>query len=263
MGNQTMPLKWPAKAISEALQPLLTGLRVQVLAEVDSTNSELMRRARAGASDPLLLVAECQSAGRGRLGRVWHSSAGAALTFSLGLMLGPRDWAGLSLAVGVSLAESLQAAGGPMTGLKWPNDLWLDGRKLAGVLIETAVSGRAPQDPRYCVIGVGINIAPLSAHGLSTAPAWLQECRPGVDAAQVLQELAVPLLQSLQLFEAQGFAPFQARFAARDVLRDRAVQLSDGTQGRACGVDSGGALLVHTAAGMKVITSSEVSVRPC
>ncbi|MGZ7242464.1 biotin--[acetyl-CoA-carboxylase] ligase, partial [Streptococcus pyogenes] len=75
--------------------------------EVDSTNSELMRRARAGHVDPVLLVAEQQSAGRGRMGRSWASRAGDSLTFSLGLPLQPADWSGLSLAVGVAVAESL------------------------------------------------------------------------------------------------------------------------------------------------------------
>ena len=128
---------WPCDAIRDALAPLLPGCRVEVLAEVASTNSELMRRARDGQTEPTLLVAERQTAGRGRLGRAWHSGRGDALTFSLGLPLAPADWSGLSLAVGVSVAESLH----PQLRLKWPNDLWLDDRKLAGILIETASSG--------------------------------------------------------------------------------------------------------------------------
>jgi len=116
---------WPAEDIWQSCVPLLPALTVEVLKEVDSTNSELMRRARAGQTDPVLLVAESQTAGRGRLGRQWHSQAGDALTFSLGLMLHPADWSGLSLAVGLSVVESLD----PMTcgcfttqsgGLNWP-----------------------------------------------------------------------------------------------------------------------------------------------
>ena len=89
--------------------PLLPGFTVEVVPEVDSTNSELMRRARAGRTEPVLLVAERQSAGRGRLGRSWNSKQGDSLMFSLGLPLAPADWSGLSLAVGVSLAESLDS----------------------------------------------------------------------------------------------------------------------------------------------------------
>jgi len=245
-------------AISEAVSPRLPGFTVEVLPQVDSTNTELMRRARAGLLEPVLLVAEQQTAGRGRLGRGWASQAGDSLTFSLGLPLAPNDWSGLSLAVGVSLVESLD----PRVRLKWPNDLWLDDRKLAGILIETASFGEGPQARRYAVVGVGINIARRDAAGLSTPPAWLQELLPGIAAGEALGRVAAPLVQAVQAFETFGFAPFQARFNARDALRDRAVVLSDGSAGTAHGTTERGALLVHTAAGMTTVTSSEVSVRP-
>lgn len=278
-------MNWPAEAVWEAVAPLLPGFTVEVLPQVDSTSTELMRRARAGQAEPVLLVAEQQTAGRGRLGRSWHSgpsgdgpprdasdpsggsaaalaaSVGAplpALTFSLGLPLAPADWSGLSLAVGVSLAESLH----PDIRLKWPNDLWLDDRKLGGILIETASSGQAGQAHRYAVVGVGINLGPREAAGLSTAPAWLRELMPGCKAGQVLLRVVPGLVQTLLAFQDFGFAPFQARFNARDALRDRPVVLSDGTAGTAHGASESGALLVHTAGGMKPITSSEVSVRP-
>lgn len=251
-------MNWGAEAIWEAVHAQLPGFTVEVLPQLDSTNSELMRRARAGRSEPVLLVAEQQTAGRGRLGRGWSSAAGESLTFSLGLPLAPQDWAGLSLAVGVSIAESLH----PAIQLKWPNDLWLQDRKLGGILIETASFGEAAAQRRYAVIGIGINIVPRPAAGLSTPPAWLAEVLPGVDAAGALQRLAPPLVAALLGFEAEGFRPFQARFQARDALRDRPVALSDGQAGTAHGVTEAGALLVHTAAGMQTITSSEVSVRP-
>jgi BirA family biotin operon repressor/biotin-[acetyl-CoA-carboxylase] ligase len=217
-----------------------------------------MRRARAGQAEPVLLVAERQTAGRGRLGRAWHSAAGDSLTFSLGLPLAPADWSGLSLAVGVSLAESLH----PAVRLKWPNDLWVDGRKLAGILIETASFGDGAAGRRQAVIGVGINIAPREADGLSTPPAAVRELLPDADAAAVLQRLVPALVRDVLGFEQAGFAPFHARFDARDALRDRAVTLSDGTAGTAHGVGEDGSLLVHTAAGLHAVGSSEVSVRP-
>jgi BirA family biotin operon repressor/biotin-[acetyl-CoA-carboxylase] ligase len=250
---------WPAEAIWEAVAPQLPGFTVEVLPEIDSTNSELMRRARAGASEPVLLVAEQQTAGRGRLGRGWVSQAGESLTFSLGLSLAPADWAGLSLAVGVALAESLH----PKVQLKWPNDLWIADRKLGGILIETAsFADAAAGARRYAVVGVGLNILPRPAQGLSTPPAALAELLPRLQAGDALLRLAQPLVAALQAFESFGFAPFQARFQALDALRDRAVTLSDGTVGTAHGVTEAGALLVHTAAGMQTVTSSEVSVRP-
>ncbi len=251
-------MNWPAEVIWDAVAPLLPGFTVEILPEIASTNTELMRRARAGRCEPVLLVAEQQTAGRGRLGRGWQSAAGASLTFSLGLTLAPPDWSGLSLAVGASVAEALH----PSIRLKWPNDLWLDDRKLAGILIETASFGGERDAGRHAVIGIGLNIAPRPADGLSTPPAALRELLPHVDAALALQLLAEPLVRDLLLFQQAGFAPFQARFAARDALQGRPVTLSDGTAGLAQGVDAAGSLLVHTAAGPRAVSSSEVSVRP-
>nr|MDP2192020.1 biotin--[acetyl-CoA-carboxylase] ligase [Rhodoferax sp.] len=258
-------IRWSAEAIWEAVVPELPGFTVEVLPQIDSTNSELMRRARAGRLEPVLLVAEQQTAGRGRLGRDWHSDAGAgankamsgSLTFSLGLPLSPLDWSGLSLAVGVSLVQSLH----PDLRLKWPNDVWLHERKLAGILIETVSLGNTAAT-RYAVVGVGINIKEPEATGLATPPAWLGEVLPGVDAPQALLRIAAALVRALKAFEVHGFAPFQTGFNERDALGGLTVTLSDGTTGVAQGVDRVGALRVHTAQGLKKISSSEVSVRP-
>jgi len=275
--SEPNPIRWPAEALWEALAPSLPGFTVEVLPQIDSSNTELMRRFRGSPTaeprpEPLLLVAEQQTAGRGRLGRQWQSRRGDSLTFSLGLPLAPADWSGLSLVAGVSVADSLEpltGGGKPRIGLKWPNDLWLSTpqgeRKLAGILVETA----SWEGIRYVVIGIGINIRALapdpSAPGAALPaipPGGLQELLPGLDAPATLLRIIPPLVQAVQAFERFGFAPFQARFAARDVLAGRAVQLSDGGTGTAHGVSENGALLVHTAAGMKEITSSEVSVRP-
>lgn len=248
-------MNWPAEAIWEAVAPLLPGFTVEVLPQVDSSNTELMRRARAGRREPILLVAERQTAGRGRLGRAWQSAPGESLTFSLGLPLAAADWSGLSLAVGVSVAENLHEA----IRLKWPNDLWLQDRKLGGILIETASGGAGE---RYAVIGIGLNVAPRQADGLSTPPACVRELLPQADAAALLGRVAPALVRDVLAFQQSGFRAFQARFAARDVLRGRSVALSDGTAGVAQGVGEDGSLLVHTAAGLQAVGSSEVSVRP-
>ena len=250
-------MRWPAEAVWEQVSPLLPGFTVEVLPEIDSTNTELMRRARAGRLEPVLLVAERQSAGRGRLGRQWLAAPEASLTFSLGLVLAPADWSGLSLAVGATIAEALHGD----IQLKWPNDLWVRDRKLAGILIETAAPPEGGPG-RYTIVGVGINLDAPAGDGYSTPPTGLRELLPDAQAGDVLLRLAQPLVRTLQAFEQFGFAPFHARFAARDALSDRAVRLSDGTAGTAHGVDEQGALLVHTAAGMKAVASAEVSVRP-
>jgi BirA family biotin operon repressor/biotin-[acetyl-CoA-carboxylase] ligase len=266
-------LSGAAEAVWEAVAPTLPGFTVEVLPEIDSTNSELMRRARNGQWEPVLLLAHKQTAGRGRLGRQWISDLGApqqggagntqsflpstSLTFSLGLPLAPFDWSGLSLAVGLSVAGSLH----PDIRLKWPNDLWLHGRKLGGILIETANIG-ASSGSRYAVVGMGLNLSAPAAAGLSTPPAGLAEVWPGVTAAQALVRLAPALVQTLQVFAQQGFAPFQARFNAVDALAGLGVTLSDGTTGLAQGVDASGALRVQTATGWQCVSSAEVSVRP-
>lgn len=268
-------IDWPTAALTQTLAPLLPGFGIEVLAQVDSTNSELMRRARAGNLAPTLLVAEQQTEGRGRLGRSWVSTAdgGAAsgLTFSLGLPLAPQAWSGLSLAVGLALAESLDPGNALGLRLKWPNDLLRLQRKLAGVLIETsacsgpneaAAGGDLPAS-RFAVVGVGLNItapqAPLGA--LRTPAAWLGELLPGCTAPAALARVAAPLAHALLAFERYGFAPWQARFAARDALLGQAVELADGSSGVACGVCARGLLQVRTASGVQAIESSEVSLR--
>jgi|LauGreDrversion4_2_1035121.scaffolds.fasta_scaffold21956_4 BirA family biotin operon repressor/biotin-[acetyl-CoA-carboxylase] ligase len=290
-------MRWPAEAIWEAVSPRLPGFTVEVLPEIGSTNTELMQRARAGRTEPLLLVAERQTAGRGRLGRQWHSQAATggaadtqagggpdlpALTFSVGLPLAPRDWSGLSLAVGLALAQALDPVGERIS-LKWPNDLWVQGRKLAGILVETAAfpepvarrdggrvlpSGVARTTVeggpagRYTVVGVGINLSLPAATGLSTPPAALRQWWPQAQAGQVLGLVAPALIEALLAFEQEGFAPLQAAYAARDLLREQPLRLSDGTEGRGLGVDASGALRLATADGVQVVTSAEVSVRP-
>lgn len=277
------PLHWGAEALWQQLRALLPGLSVEVVERCSSTNTALLERARvvlrpdadsaealvqrsvesaafgrrAADVQPCLLVAEHQTGGRGRLGRGWQSSPGASLTFSLAMPIERADWSGLSLAVGLSVAQSLH----PDIRLKWPNDLWWYDRKLAGILIETASRGEASAS-RYVVIGVGLNLLAPDATGLSTAPVGLAELLPGVDAAQALLRIAAPLVQTVQRFEAHGFAPFQNAFNLRDALAQLPVTLSDGLQGVAQGVDTSGALMVATVQGVQRITSAEVSVRP-
>ena len=291
-------LSWGAEALWQELQPMLPGLSVEVVHRTQSTNTALLERARAvpdsqpGGLDaivrrsvessafgrraidlqPCLLVAEHQSAGRGRQGRVWQSVAGASLTFSLAMPLAAADWSGLSLAVGVALCEALDglATGSPdlHMGLKWPNDLWLmngpngapaTGRKLGGVLIETVAAG----SQRLVIVGIGLNVQAFAADTLNTGFACVHELDPTATAPSVLARIAPPLVQAMKLFEREGFAGFAERFAARDMLRGQAVTTTqpDAPQGIARGVSPQGALLVQTEGGMVSVSSGEVSVR--
>jgi BirA family biotin operon repressor/biotin-[acetyl-CoA-carboxylase] ligase len=193
-------------------------------------------------------------------------------------MLRPADWSGLSLAVGLSVVESLDPQNTLGLGLKWPNDVWVPHEtkqwaKLAGILIETATTQK---DERYCVIGVGINITKPNAQDLSTPAIGLRDLLDEVatkasateavfvppTAPQALALIARPLLAAVLAFESKGFAPSQAAFQQSDVLRDMPVTLSDGRQGIARGVDNTGVLRVETPQGMQLIHSTEVRVRP-
>ncbi len=316
MSHAEHHLQWGADALWESLAPLLPGISVEVHSRVESTNTRLLDRARAlggnpdapvtrpgeldallqpertrhgrraGDTSPCLLVAEAQTRGRGRLGRDWVSSAGASLTFSLSMPLAPQQWGGLSLAVGLALAEALDArplaalrdersphhgTGGsasPHIALKWPNDLWLvdglgHGRKLGGVLIETVSVGNS----RMCVVGVGLNVAPqpdggIGTEGLAHGYACLQELDPLASAPRALAAVARPLVLALRRFESEGFAPSVAAYARRDLLRGQRVCTSapEVLEGVAEGVDEQGALCVRSG-GLHRVVSGEVSVR--
>lgn len=246
----------------------LPGLRLEVAAELGSTNHTLVERVRQagrdGATDfcPTVLVAERQTQGRGRLGRVWQSAPGASLTFSLALPLVRADWSGLSLAVGLAVAQALDASG-QRIGLKWPNDLWLrdgpgQGRKLVGILIEGLALGAS----RVAVIGIGVNIQPQP----DPAYAAVSELDPQATAPQTLARLLPHLAATLAQFEAGGFARLASAYAQRDLLRGLLIHTTDSRcpQARALGVDDDGALRVADPSSGQVlrIVSGEVSVRP-
>ena len=299
MSDTEQPLSWGAEALWQQLQPLLPGISVEVLARAESTNTILIERARhsggqrdapvsrpgefdpldgprtphgrrSGDTQPCLLVAEHQTRGRGRMGRTWQSARGASLTFSIGLPLAPADWSGLSLAVGVALADALDPPAPGIDariGLKWPNDLWLvdplnplGGRKLGGVLIETVPVG----DRRMCVVGVGLNVLPQSLDDLSTGYACLAELDARMTAPQALALVAPALVRALQQFQSEGFARFASAFARRDLLAGRAVSTSlpDLPEGVAEGVDERGALRVSVGGSVRALVGGEISVRP-
>ena len=262
------------------------GLNVDVVEELGSTNTELMERGRKGQTWPTVLVAARQTAGRGRRGRDWLARPGDALTFSVGLALPfdttPGGAGALSLAVGLSLAQAIdrglqarhvrnEGPAMPPLGLKWPNDLWLGGRKLGGVLIEATPAPGLSEGSRWVVVGVGLNIHPGDAPPGSS---WLDASQPPrLHAGEVWHWVTPALLEAMRAFIHAGFAPLQAAWRDRDVLQGRTVQLwtrpgqAPGTGhepdqiGLAQGVDEGGALLVHTDEGLRRWSSGEVSVR--
>jgi len=240
-----------------------SGVAVEVVRETGSTNADLMARA-AQLDAPLLLVAENQTAGRGRAGRSWLSSPEGSLTFSLAWRFGggPQALSGLPLAIGVALAETLGTLGQHVQ-LKWPNDLLKDGDKLAGILVETQ---SAPGGGVWCVIGIGLNLLmpdEMEAQlGRSAAGVpWLARMERDELMAALLDGLAAALRE----FTAHGFAAFSARWNLRHAWQGQTVILLDNGavlhEGRAAGVDDSGRLLLDTDAGRIAILAGDVSLR--
>jgi BirA family biotin operon repressor/biotin-[acetyl-CoA-carboxylase] ligase len=262
-----------AESLWQQIEPWLPGWSVEVVAELDSTNTRLMARLRGDAS-PALLVAARQTRGRGRMGRQWQSAAADSLTFSLALPLAPADWSGLSLAVGVAVAQALDpqadAGAAPRILLKWPNDLFLGdspgrGRKLGGVLIETVAVG----DSRVAVVGVGINLRPIDVVAAATGVASLAELGETGSAGAVLLRIVPALVRALLDFESQGFARFANAWRDRDLLAGQSVSTTSAElpAGRADGVDAVGALRIVVdgdpggAAVVRLLYAGDVSVR--
>ena len=241
-----------------------SGVAVEVVAETGSTNADLLARVQH-LSAPLLLIAEHQTAGRGRAGRSWLSAPGHSLTFSLAWRLpgGPQRLTGLPLAVGTALAETLGRLGQPVA-LKWPNDLLKDGDKLAGILVETQA---APDGATWAVIGIGLNLVlpdELEARIGRTVAAvpWLARMDRDALVAALLDGLAA----ALDEFARAGFAAFSARWNLLHAYQGEPVVILDRGavlhEGLAAGVDDAGRLLLDTADGRIAVLAGDVSLRP-
>ena len=240
---------------------------VDSLVECDSTSSELLRRAECGAPAGTVIVADRQSAGRGRRGRQWLSAPEASLTFSLLWRFSgpPSQLSGLSLAVGVGLAKALERLGAQGVCLKWPNDVLLrqsDGfAKLAGILIELASDRRGSQ----VVIGIGINLQkpegdlPQPAAGLNLAFAVLPERH------ELLAGILLAVAEALERVAVNGFFGLKNEWQARHAWQGQPVQLladeAEPLLGRCLGADDDGALLLETVNGIQRILSGDVSLR--
>jgi BirA family biotin operon repressor/biotin-[acetyl-CoA-carboxylase] ligase len=242
---------------------LSAPITVEVVDETGSTNADLLARA-ASLGGPLMLAAMSQTAGRGRAGRSWLSAPGSALTFSLAwpFPAGVAALAGLPLAVGVALAETLKKLGVPAQ-LKWPNDVLRDGAKLAGILVETTAR---PQGGVWAVIGIGLNLDLPDALerqiGREVASAtWLARMDRDTLMATLLESLAA----ALDRFSREGFLPFCARWNLLHAWQGEPVSIVDQGQvlqeGTAAGVDERGQLLLDTAHGRQAVIAGDVSLR--
>jgi BirA family biotin operon repressor/biotin-[acetyl-CoA-carboxylase] ligase len=263
MRSMNHPLS--AQRIAASRRASALPLKIEVVAETGSTNADLLARL-AGLQSPLALAAERQTAGRGRAGRPWHSEPGATLTFSLAWKFDQplHALAGLPLAVGVAIAETL-ARFGVDARLKWPNDVLKDGSKLAGILIETAAAGPASHAGIWAVIGIGINIAVTQGmvQRIGRPAADMPALRD--DRNALMGALLDSLTDALLQFEADGFAAFAPRWNLLHAYAGMPVAILDRGrvlhEGRADGVDHSGCLLLHTAAGRIAVMAGDVSLR--
>lgn len=229
-----------------------------------STNTLLLERAAAGAASGTVLISDEQTAGRGRRGRSWMSSPEHSLTFSLlWKFAGKPQLGGLSLAVGVAIARALEDLGGAGIGLKWPNDVWLFGRKLGGVLIEVLFDATHTG----AVIGIGLNLRHDSAWraAIDQPCAALEEAITVPLREELLAALLRRLAETLDLFALEGFPAIRNDWATRNALRDLPVRVEseNGEHVGVCeGVAADGALELRQACGAHLlITAGDVSLR--
>jgi len=232
-----------------------------------STNSELLELAASGAQHGTVLVCEEQTAGRGRRGRSWQSIRGGSLAFSLLWRFAPGAPmpVGLSLAVGVAVAEALDGLGVSDVRLKWPNDVLIGGQKLAGILVELApTSVAAPA----AVIGIGVNVrlpadfqVPGEIGAIDLSRAMLQPPSRETLLAHLLRGLG----WTLDEFALTGIAASRERWLQRAAYLGEPVRLLSDyaapVAGTFAGVDDEGAALIETEGGMKRILSGELSMR--
>ena len=243
--------------------------RVDTAWTLGSTNTVLMERPNPPVGSGEALLAEYQTAGRGRRGRTWVAPPGGAICLSSSWMFGevPRDLGALGLVIGVCALEALQRLGVAGIGLKWPNDLLIDDRKLGGILIELRAESAGPA---CVIIGIGLNVAlgpalleQIGAMGLAPidlASAGLK----GTGRNAVAAELISAFVQGLLDFEQSGLKPFVQKWMVADALRGRPVTVmatEGATKGVARGIDLEGAFLVETPRGLLRFITGDVSVR--
>jgi len=243
-------------------QLTVAGIDVEVAGAVDSTNARLVS---SGARHGQALVAEAQTAGRGRRGRGWQSPPGCGLYLSLAWHFesGLAGLAPLSLVVGLTVAETLGRTEPARVKVKWPNDLFIDDAKLGGCLVEL---GGAAEGPCRAIIGVGINLFRTPAMA-DIDQAWTALEDHGVVSERnaLAAALIEVLADALARFDRDGFDPFLARWPQFDAVLDRPVRIvrGDGSEiaGVARGIDRQGQLKLEMAGKTRAVASGEVSLR--
>ncbi|MHB9807872.1 bifunctional biotin--[acetyl-CoA-carboxylase] ligase/biotin operon repressor BirA [Pantoea ananatis] len=243
----------------------LSQADIAVIPVIDSTNQYLLERMHSLPSGSVCL-AEYQQAGRGRRGRHWFSPFGANLYMSMYWRLeqGPAAAMGLSLVIGIIMAETLRSLGAQDVRVKWPNDIYLHDRKLAGILVElTGKTGDAAQ----IVMGAGINLAMRTAEAAQINQGWinLQEAGVTINRNELAATLINRLREALLVFEQEGLTPFVTRWAELDNFINRPVKLLIGERevhGIARGIDNQGGLQLEQDGKIQSWVGGEISLRP-
>lgn len=247
------------------------AFHLEILDTVESTNSLLLQRSsikkNAGELSIAVLATELQTGGRGRRGREWHSGLGDGLTFSLvwRFQQGANLLSGLSLAVGVAIARVLRSSGVEDAALKWPNDVLIDGRKIAGILIELQGDMLGPTT---AVIGIGINLKLSDSvkDRIDQSATDLYSVNGKTpDRNHFMAALLLELTRVLKDFECHGFAPFREEWVRYHAFENQSVQLQmpDGSlqEGLVRGVGEDGSLILSTPLGDRIYNGGEISLR--
>jgi BirA family biotin operon repressor/biotin-[acetyl-CoA-carboxylase] ligase len=265
-------MAWPIEPLDEAA--IRRGIESDVLSrlgdlrivwQIDSTNTALLQAAANGSADASVVVAEVQSDGRGRRGRQWRSPLGGNVYFSLLRRFdgGMGSLAGLSVVAGIAAVRALRDCGVGGIGLKWPNDILADGKKLAGILVEL---GGEFLGPCFAVIGIGINVRLPDDAGIDQPAADLASLCGGDPPSRnrIIGRLICELVAATDAFADRGFAAFEKEYADFDLLARAPVRLQTAAgvrDGIADGVDARGALRVRHGGRLATYDSADVTVR--
>jgi BirA family biotin operon repressor/biotin-[acetyl-CoA-carboxylase] ligase len=248
--------------VSEQLSPAqLSSLELNLPFSVDSTNAWLISNSVLG-KEFNVCMAEYQTDGKGRRGRSWVSPFGRNIYLSLGFDLsgGVDALSGLSLVVGLAVVKALKKLGVVNPQLKWPNDVLIDGKKIAGILVE--LQGEATTSWRV-ITGIGLNVAMNDNEGRDIDQPWAR-LRDYVDdsRSKIAGVLIAELLEVFTEFKSKGFAGFIDEWSAYDALAGQQVTVNSGAMsGKVLGVDRSGALMLETQSGQELVNAGEVTIR--
>lgn len=254
--------------IVASLPRAATNLKIILYDEIDSTNSEAERLLANGETDPFLVLAKCQTQGRGRLGREWHSPDNGNLyaSFAFRPEVSPARLSSFTLWMGINICECINAFFRLQSNIKWPNDILISGKKVAGILTEARMDADRTRD---LVLGIGLNVNgsgdewPDELQAIATS--IRQETGSMQDANRFTAALAGRIMLAYDQFVSDTFrGRFKEKWAAYDALEGRNVSLFQGSakiEGKACGIDSHGALVLERPDGSRIqIRAGEVTL---